>query len=131
MTKQQLMEIENDNTWVRITYLTYHSQGCIIMKSKFYELKMKKIEKELYKTTYYVDYNYQLSIAELIMMDKEHQAIQREIKRLKRYLDYELNHRSYADNMNYIHKLEAEINDYKIKLSEIETQIVEGRRIPT
>ena len=128
MTKQQLMEIENDNTWVRITYLTHYSQGSIIMKSKLYELKMKKIEKELVKTTYYVDYNYQLSIAEMIMMDKDHQDIERKIKTLNRYLDYELNHRNDENSKQYIHDLEERINDYKIRLEEIETRIVKERR---
>ena len=128
MTKQQLMEIENDTTWVRITYLTHYSQGCVIMKTKLFELKYKKIEKQFCKTSYFVDYNYQLSLSEMIMMDKEYQDIQREIKRLNRYLDYELNQINYEKDTKHIHDLEETIHDYKLRLSEIETRIVKERR---
>lgn len=127
MTKVQIQEIENDTYWVKISFLTYHSQGQLIMKAKLYELRMKKIEKQFQKTTYWVDYNYQLTTHEKIMMDKEHQDIEKEIKRLNRYIDSYIQH-NYEDNLDRIHELEFRINECKTRLSEIEDQIVKGRR---
>ena len=69
LTIKQQMEIEQDNTYVKISFRTSYSQGSFILKTKMYELKIMKIEKTLKGLYYFTDYGYIPTFEEYCNMD--------------------------------------------------------------
>lgn len=113
MKKAELEQIKNDNHWIKIDFLTPYSKGSMIMKESYYLKYQKKIEKKLGKY-YWVDYDYKLTLGEYILMDEEHQRIEKHIKYLSHHLDYA---KTYCD--------EAVIQSYINSIAEYSNQLLE------
>ena len=59
MKQAEKQLIREDKTFIRITYLTHCGRGEMIMKTYFYILMQKKIERKLKGLYYFIDYNYE------------------------------------------------------------------------
>ena len=120
MKTTELKRVQEDNTWVRITFLSPYSKDSMIMKTAYYELNMKKLEKRLPKY-YWVDYDYQLTLGEFILMDEEHIRIENHIKALGHSLDFARRH----DDQDGIAMYLSRIEEYSNQLLERELQLQE------
>lgn len=116
MKNTELNIIKNDNHWIKIDFLTPYSKGSMIMKESYYLKYQKKIEKRLGKY-YWIDYNYTLTLGEFILMDEEHQRIEKDIRRCSHLLEYEKTHRGYEEEIHYYEQL---IDQYNKELLERE-----------
>lgn len=77
----------------------------MIMKESYYLKYQKKIEKRL-SNYYWIDYDYKLTLGEYILMDEEHQRIERGIKINGRYLEYAREHNIQRDIEFYLQEIE-------------------------
>ncbi len=109
MKTTELNLIKNDNHWIKIDFLTPYSKGSMIMKESYYLKYQKKIEKKL-GNYYWIDYDYKLTLGEYILMDEEHQRIERIIKTQGRYLEYARHHNNESDIQYYLQQIEEYSN---------------------
>ena len=105
LTIKQRMELEQDNTYVKISFRSSYSQGSFILKTKMYELKIKQIKKTLKGLYYFTDYRYIPTYEEYCNMDS---FLNTEKSRLRRY---EYLYENTFDDREYLLKEIKEIKE--------------------
>lgn len=124
MTKQQKEEVILDTTYIKIIFNSNISKGSLILKSKFFELNIKKITKLLKDCEWHIIKDYKLNLEETLSFDKEYQECVKHIKRLMSYRDYYIYHCDYERTNEYINDLKT----YSNQLKEIKDRIIKERR---
>lgn len=122
MTNKQYDEIVNDKSWMRITFLSECGRGEIILKTAMFNHKQKKIEKLLKGLTYYIDYDYKLSINEVMMFDPELSRLKNFDKSLHRSLNYAMQ----VCDEDYIKELNDKIDNNLFDIGLREQEIIEA-----
>lgn len=123
MTKQQKQEIILDTTYIKIIFNSNISKGSLILKSKFFELNIKKITKLLKDCEWHIIKDYQLNLEETLSFNQEYQECVKNIKRLMSYRDYYVYHYNYERANEYIN----DIKTYSNQLKEIKDRIIKER----
>lgn len=122
MTNKQYDEIVNDKSWIKISFLSSCGRGEIILKTAMFNHKQKKIEKMLKGLTYYIDYDYKLSINEVMMFDPE----LNELKHYDKRLHNSLNYAYQVHDEKYIKELEEKIDNNLFDIGLREQEIIEA-----
>ena len=120
LTIKQQMEIEQDNTYVKISFRSSYSQGSFILKTKMYEFKIKQIEKALKGLYYFTDYGYIPTYEEYCNMDSSLNCFK---NRLRRYQNI-IQNIPLEDNL-YYRSIKEEINNIEETIIAKEHELLE------
>ena len=127
MTNKEYIEISRCNEWMSIDYLTYASKGHIIMKKKYYELYQKKIERKLKGLTYWINYDYKLTLEEFINFDELLEIYKRKVRCHEERLKYYILRRDSVMFHNYENPYDKDVKEYE-ELISLEKQQIEERK---
>lgn len=123
MTKQQKEEVVLDTTYIKIIFNSNISKGSLILKSKFFELNIKKITKLLKDCEWHIIKDYKLNLEETLSFDQEYQDCLKQIKRLMGYRNYYIYHNDLETATQYVKDLET----YQKILTDIKNRIAKER----
>lgn len=123
MRKEDMKLCEQDKEFVKVVYHSTYTNGSMVMKKHFFDLKGKSIASLLRGCEWSVIQNYHPLLPELIDIDGEIQNLKRDIRRSQAYLT------RYKDTMreDEIIELSAFIDSCNMRISEIVDRIVKER----
>lgn len=101
----------NDTEYVKITYTSSFSSGCLLFKKSFYELNIKRIDRLLKKCDYRIINDYQITFDEFVSLDEEMNQLLKAEKRYSHLAKYYKDHYEYKLAEEY-EKYRIENNDY-------------------
>lgn len=110
MTNAEIDKIVNDDKWVKIYFMTHCGQGHLLIKNSLYEKRIRKIEKSLKGLISCIDYDYHLSLEEVMNFDEELNTLYRRKRFYKSQIDYYMD-RAKEDRAKEFLKLNGENNN--------------------
>ena len=109
MTNAEYDKIINDDKWVKIYFMTHCGQGHLLIKNSLYEKRIRKIEKSLKGLISCIDYDYHLSLDEVLGFDEELETLKRRGRHFKSQIDWYMAHYDPEEAKEYL-KLYGENN---------------------
>ena len=109
MTNAEYDKIINDDKWVKIYFMTHCGQGHLLIKNSLYEKRIRKIEKSLKGLISCIDYDYHLSLDEVLGFDEELENLKRRGRHFKSQIEWYMAHNDPEEAKKYL-KLNGENN---------------------
>ena len=109
MTNAEYDKIINDDKWVKIYFMTHCGQGHLLIKNSLYEKRIRKIEKSLKGLISCIDYDYHLTLDEVLGFDEELETLKRRGRHFKSQIEWYMAHNDPEKAKEYL-KLNGENN---------------------
>ena len=101
MTNAEYDKIVNDDKWVKIYFMTHCGQGHLLIKNSLYEKRIRKIEKSLKGLISCIDYDYHLSLDEVLGFDVELEDLKRRGRHFKSQIEWYMAHNRPEEAKEY------------------------------
>lgn len=111
MTNAEYDKIINDDKWVKIYFMTHCGQGHLLIKNSLYEKRIRKIEKSLKGLISCIDYDYHLSLDEVLTFDTELEDLKRRGRHFKSQIEWYMAHNNPEEAKKYL-KLNGDNNQF-------------------
>lgn len=111
MTNVEYDKIINDDKWVKIYFMTHCGQGHLLIKNSLYEKRIRKIEKSLRGLISSIDYDYHLTLDEVLGFDTELEDLKRRGRHFKSQIEWYMAHNRPEEAKEYL-KLNGENNQF-------------------
>lgn len=109
MTNAEYDKIINDDKWVKIYFMTHCGQGHLLIKNSLYEKRIRKIEKSLKGLISCINYDYHLTLDEVLAFDTELEDLKRRGRHFKNQIAWYMAHNDPEEAKKYL-KLNGDNN---------------------